>query len=42
MILALARAADAAEIKTLGRLNIPANAAVISVCTDPVVQGVLS
>ena len=32
----------ATEIKTLGRLKIPPNAAVMSVCTDPVVQEVLS
>lgn len=32
----------ATEIKTLGRLKIPSNAAVMSVCTDPVVQQVLS
>jgi hypothetical protein len=32
----------ATQIKTLGRLKIPPNAAVMSVCTDPVVQQVLS
>src|SRR5215467_1767080 len=32
----------ATEIKTLGRLKTPPNAAVMSVCTDPVVQQVLS
>ena len=32
----------ATEIKTLGRLKIPPNAAVMSVSTDPVVQEVLS
>lgn len=32
----------ATEIKTLGRLKIPPNAAVMSVCTDPVVQKVLN
>jgi len=32
----------ATEIKTLGRLKIPPDAAVMSVCTDPVVQEVLS
>jgi hypothetical protein len=32
----------ATEIKTLGRLKIPPDAAVMSVCTDPVVQQVLS
>jgi hypothetical protein len=39
---AYARVSAATEIKTLGRLKIPPNAAVMSVCTDPVVQGVLS
>jgi hypothetical protein len=32
----------ATEIKTLGRLEIPPDAAVMSVCTDPLVQEVLS
>ena len=32
----------ATEIKTLGRLKIPPDAAVMSVCTDPVVQEVLN
>ena len=36
------RISAATEIKTLGRLKIPPNAAVMSVCTDPVVQEVLS
>ena len=32
----------ATDIKSLGRLKIPPNAAVMSVCTDPVIQQVLS
>jgi len=41
--IAISRATAAAEtnIKTLGRLKIPPNAAVISVSTDPVIQSVL-
>ncbi len=34
--------AAATEIKTLGRLKIPPDAAILSVCTDPIVQGVLN
>lgn len=34
-------AANATDIKTLGRLKVPPDAAVISVCNDPVVQSVL-
>src|SRR5215472_9143377 len=33
--------AAATDIKTLGRLKIPADASILSVCTDPVVQSVL-
>jgi len=36
-----ATTANATDIKTLGRLKVPPNAAVMSVCTDPVVQSVL-
>jgi hypothetical protein len=36
-----ATAASATDIKTLGRLKVPPDAAVMSVCTDPVVQSVL-
>ena len=39
--IAYATAARATDIKTLGRLKVPPNAAVMSVCTDPVVQSVL-
>ena len=39
---AYAGTTSATEIKTLGRLKIPPDAAVMSVCNDPVVQGVLS
>ncbi len=34
--------ASATDLKTLGRLKIPPNASVLSVCTDPIVQGVLN
>ncbi|HVA80988.1 MAG TPA: hypothetical protein VNF29_08685 [Candidatus Binataceae bacterium] len=34
--------AAAAEVKTLGRLEIPAGAAVMAICTDSTVQNVLS
>ncbi len=37
-----ATAADATDIKTLGRLKIPQGAAVMTICTDPVVQNVLT
>ena len=36
-----ATTASATDIKTLGRLKVPPDAAVMSVCTDPVVQSVL-
>jgi len=36
-----ATAAGATDIKTLGRLKIPSDASILSVCTDPVVQSVL-
>jgi hypothetical protein len=34
--------AQAAEVKVAGKLNAPANATVIAICTDPVVQNVLN
>ena len=34
--------AQAAEVKMAGKLNAPANASVIAICTDPVVQNVLN
>ena len=39
--LGYASAANATDIKTLGRLKVPPDAAVMSVCTDPVIQSVL-
>jgi hypothetical protein len=36
-----ATVAAATDIKTLGRLKIPPDASILSVCTDPVVQSVL-
>ena len=42
MMPAYAGTSAATEIKTLGRLKIPPDAAVMSVCTDPVVQEVLN
>lgn len=41
-VLARSTNAAATDLKTLGRLKIPPNASVLTVCTDPVVQGVLS
>jgi hypothetical protein len=34
--------AQAAEVKMAGKLNPPANAGVVAICTDPVVQNVLN
>jgi hypothetical protein len=34
--------AQAAEVKMAGKLNAPANASVVAICTDPVVQNVLN
>src|ERR1700719_116839 len=34
--------ARAAEVKMAGKLNAPANASVVAICTDPVVQNVLN
>ena len=34
--------AQAAEVKMAGKLNPPANATVVAICTDPVVQNVLN
>ncbi|HUY28631.1 MAG TPA: hypothetical protein VMV27_14570 [Candidatus Binataceae bacterium] len=45
MVIAIAAVgsnAEAADVKTLGRLEIPAGAAVMAICTDPTVQNVLS
>jgi len=40
--LAIGGLAQAAEVKMAGKLNAPANASVIAICTDPVVQNVLN
>jgi hypothetical protein len=42
VVLAIAGNASATDIKTLGRLKIPAHASILPVCTDPVVQSVLN
>jgi hypothetical protein len=42
LMLAPARAAHATEIKTLGKLDIAPNTRVMVICTDPVVQRVIS
>jgi hypothetical protein len=39
---AIAGSAHAADIKMAGKLNVPANANVVAICTDPVVQNVLN
>ena len=39
---AIAGSAHAAEIKMAGKLNVPADANVVAICTDPVVQNVLN
>jgi hypothetical protein len=40
--LAIAGSAHAADVKMAGKLNVPANASVVAICTDPVVQNVLN
>jgi hypothetical protein len=39
---AIAGSARAADVKMAGKLNVPANASVVAICTDPVVQNVLN
>ena len=39
---AIAGSAHAADIKMAGKLNVPADASVVAICTDPVVQNVLN
>jgi hypothetical protein len=39
---AIAGSADAADVKMAGKLNVPANASIVAICTDPVVQNVLN
>src|SRR6202045_431240 len=40
--IAIAGSAHAADVKMAGKLNVPANASVVAICTDPVVQNVLN
>ncbi len=42
MAVAICGAAHATDLKTAGKLPVPANAGVVAVCTDPVVQNVLN
>ena len=42
MVVAICGFAHAADIKMAGKLVAPANAAVVAICTDPVVQNVLN
>jgi hypothetical protein len=39
---AIAGSAHAADIKMAGKLSVPADASVVAICTDPVVQNVLN
>ena len=39
---AIAGSAHAADVKMAGKLNVPANASIVAICTDPVVQNVLN
>jgi hypothetical protein len=39
---AIGGSAHAADIKMAGKLNVPADASVVAICTDPVVQNVLN
>ena len=39
---AIAGSAHAADIKVAGKLNVPADASLVAICTDPVVQNVLN
>jgi len=39
---AIAGSARAADVKVAGKLNVPADASVVAICTDPVVQNVLN
>ncbi|MGB8412639.1 MAG: hypothetical protein WCE23_07425 [Candidatus Binatus sp.] len=42
IVVAICGSAHAADIKMAGKLVVPANASVIAICTDPVVQNVLN
>jgi len=42
MVVAICGVAHATDIKMAGKLPVPANAGVVAVCTDPVVQNVLN
>ncbi len=41
-VTAIAVTAYAADVRTAGKLDLPANAGVVAICTDPVVQNVLT
>jgi len=41
-IIVIAVTARAADVRTAGKLDLPANAGVVAICTDPVVQNVLT
>lgn len=42
MVVAICGVAHATDIKMAGKLPVPANAGVVAICTDPVVQNVLN
>ena len=42
IVVAMCGFAHAADIKMAGKLVVPANAGVVAICTDPVVQNVLN
>lgn len=42
IVAAICGFAHAAEVKMAGKLEVPANASVVAICTDPVVQAVLN
>jgi len=41
-VAAIAGTARATQVKIAGKLNLPANASVVAICTDPVVQKILN
>lgn len=42
LAVAIAAPVHAADIRTAGKLDVPANASIVAICTDPVVQNVLN
>jgi hypothetical protein len=42
VVLAVGGSADATDVKMAGKLDVPADAIVVAICTDPVVQNVLN